>query len=88
MTNNVTSGDKAKQFLEQWVLEHVHNTEPVDDKLGATQLALRCVKDAEEQGITRAQLETAAGQDLVQTMMDAQKASAEARIGEILGKGV
>jgi hypothetical protein len=88
MMDSETSSDKAKVFLEHWVLEHVHSTEPDDGPREATQLALRCVKDAEQQGISRAQLEAAAGQDLVQSIMDAQKASADARIGEILGKGV
>lgn len=80
--------NKAKAFLERWVLENVHSTVPVDDKFEAMQLALRCFRDAEQQGISRAELETAAGQDLVQSMLDAQKASADARIGDIMGKGV
>jgi hypothetical protein len=88
MADEQAGSHKAKQFLEQWVLENVHTTVPVDNRLEAMQLALRCLKDAERHGITRAELEAAAGQDLVHSMLDAQKASAEARIGDILGKGV
>lgn len=88
MKDEELDGNKAKVFLEQWVLENVHSTVPVDDRFEAMRLALRCFKDAEQQGISRAELEAAAGQDLVQSMLDAQKASADARIGDILGKGV
>lgn len=88
MADEQAGGNKAKQFLEQWVLENVHATSPVDNRLEAMQFALRCLKDAEQRGIARAELEAAAGQDLVQTMLDAQKASAEARIGDILRKEV
>jgi hypothetical protein len=88
MADEQAMSSKAKQFLEQWVLENVHATSPADNRLEATQLALRCLKDAAQHGISRAQLEEAAGQDLVQSMLDAQKASADARIGDILGKGV
>lgn len=88
MKDEELDSNKAKVFLEQWVLENVHSTVPVDDRFEAMQLALRCFKDAEQQGISRTELEAAAGQDLVQSMLDAQKASADARIGDILGKGV
>ncbi len=88
MTDEHEANNKAKLFLERWVHENVHSTVPVDDKFEAMQLALRCLKDADNEGITRAELEAAAGQDLVQSMLDAQKASADARIGDILGKGV
>ena len=88
MTDEHAGGGHAKIFLEKWVLENVHSTVPADNKLEAMQLALRCLKEAQQQGITRAELEKAAGQDLVQSMLDAQKVSAEARIGDIMGKGV
>ena len=88
MKDEELDSNKAKVFLEQWVLENVHSTVPVEDRFEAMQLALRCFKDAEQQGISRTELEAAAGQDLVQSMLDAQKASADARIGDILGKGV
>jgi hypothetical protein len=88
MADEQAGKHKAKQFLEQWVLENVHATSPADDRLEAMRLALRCLRDAEQHGITRVELEGAAGQDLVQSMLDAQKASADARIGDILGKGL
>jgi hypothetical protein len=80
--------EKAKTFLEQWVLMHVHSTVPIEHELEATRLALKCLQDANEQGIKRADLETAAGQDIVRSLLDAQKASADARIGVILEKAV
>lgn len=88
MNDEEAGSSKAKVFLEQWVLENVHSTVPADDRFEAMQFALRCLKDAQEQGITRTELEAAAGQDLVQSMLDAQKASADARIGDILRKDV
>jgi hypothetical protein len=76
------SVENAKPFLDQWVTQNVpENACP--DKNSATQLAVRCIEDAKEKGITKAQLEEAAGEDLVDCMMDAQLAGAESKLDDL-----
>jgi hypothetical protein len=45
------------------------------------------LEDAKQQGITKADLEQASGQDLVKCMCDAQVAVADADIGELMDEG-
>jgi ferredoxin len=66
--------EKSKTFLDNWIIQHVHTTVPAEDREGAMQLALKCLQDAEQQGITRHEVEAAAGEDLVKCLVDAQKA--------------
>jgi hypothetical protein len=61
-----------------WLIENVHSTAAVEDLWEAKQLALRCMEAAENEGITRSDLEKAAGEDLVKCMLDAQVAIADA----------
>jgi hypothetical protein len=76
------SVENAKTFLDKWVTQNVpENACP--EKNSAMQLATRCMEDAKEKGITKAQLEEAAGEDLVDCMMDAQLAGAEAKLDDL-----
>jgi hypothetical protein len=47
------------------------------------QLAARCIEEASEKGITKADLEEAAGEELVACMMDAQLAGAESKLDDL-----
>ncbi|MGH6873829.1 MAG: hypothetical protein ACREDW_02345 [Aestuariivirgaceae bacterium] len=72
----------AKSFLDNWVTQNVpENACP--DKKSAMQLATRCLEEAKEQGITKAELEEAAGEELVACMMDAQLAGAESKLDDL-----
>jgi hypothetical protein len=72
------SVEKARTFLDQWLSENVHDAVRPESNLEAKQLARLCLRAAGDQGITKAELEEAAGEDLVGCMMDAQVASADA----------
>jgi hypothetical protein len=72
----------AKAFLDEWVAKNVpENACP--DKKTAVQLAARCVEEASQKGLTKAELEQAAGEDLVACMMDAQMAGAESKLDDL-----
>jgi hypothetical protein len=72
----------AKAFLDEWVAKNVpENAYP--DKKTAVQLAARCVEEASQKGLTKAELEQAAGEDLVACMMDAQMAGAESKLDDL-----
>jgi hypothetical protein len=76
------SVESAKAFLDEWVAKNVpENASP--DKKTAVQLAARCVEEASENGMSKAELEEAAGEDLVACMMDAQKAGAESKLDDL-----
>ena len=76
------SVETAKAFLDEWVAKNVpENASP--DRKTAVQLAARCVEEASEKGITKAELEEAAGEDLVTCMMDAQLAGAESKLDDL-----
>ena len=76
--------DKARNFLDNWVCANVHDgVHPKSDAL-ATQLAARCLEEAQGEGLTKAELEAAAGEDLVACMMDAQVASADAKVSDLI----
>jgi hypothetical protein len=79
--------DRAKTFLDEWVCANVHDGVHPKSDLEATQLASRCVEAAQGEGLTKAELEAAAGQDLVTCMMDAQVASADAKVGDLMEDG-
>jgi DNA-binding transcriptional regulator YhcF (GntR family) len=70
--------EQAKAFLNQWVAENVHAIAHPQDNTEANRLVKRCVEAAVEQGITKAELEQACGQDLVKCMCDAQVAVTDA----------
>ncbi len=72
------SVERARSFLDQWLSENVHDAVRPEGNMEAKQLARLCLKAADDQGITKAELEEAAGEDLVDCMMDAQVASADA----------
>jgi hypothetical protein len=76
------SVERAKTFLDEWVAKNVpENAFP--DRKTAVQLAARCVEEASEKGMTKAELEEAAGEDLVACMMDAQLAGAESKLDDL-----
>jgi hypothetical protein len=76
------SVERAKAFLDEWVAKNVpENASP--DKKTAVQLAARCVEEASEKGMSKAELEEAAGEDLVACMMDAQMAGAESKLDDL-----
>ena len=70
--------EQASAFLNNWVDRNVHAVAHPTDNTEAMRLALRCVQAAEEHGITKSELEEAAGEDLVKCMCDAQVAVADA----------
>jgi hypothetical protein len=70
--------DQANAFLNEWVAENVHAVTHPQDDTEAKRLVKRCVEAAAEQGITKAELEQACGQELVKCMCDAQVAVTDA----------
>lgn len=76
--------DKARDFLDNWVSANVHDAAHPKSDVLATQLAARCVEEAQGEGLTKAELEAAAGADLVACMMDAQVASADAKVSDLI----
>jgi hypothetical protein len=76
--------DKAKLFLDAWVMKNIHDAVPPAGQAGAMHLAKLCLEAAKDQGLTQADLEAAAGEDLVACMMDAQVATADAKIGDMI----
>jgi hypothetical protein len=76
------SAQTAKAFLDEWVAKNVPENACPDRKT-AVQLAARCVEEASQKGLTKAELEQAAGEDLVACMMDAQMAGAESKLDDL-----
>ena len=58
----------AREFLDQWVKEHIASLTHDAHDTEARASARMCVADAEQQGIAYAALEDAAGGDLVAFM--------------------
>jgi hypothetical protein len=79
--------EKASTFLNEWVDKNVHAVAHPTDNTEAMRLALRCVEAAEEHGITKSELEEAAGEDLVKCMCDAQVAVADADMDGLVEGG-
>jgi hypothetical protein len=79
--------DKAKAFLDKWVSAHIHDCERPQSNIEAAKLADRCIEEAQSEGLSKAELEAAAGEDLVTCMMDAQVASADAKVGDLMEDG-
>jgi hypothetical protein len=79
--------EQASAFLDDWVNENVHAVAHPKDNTEAMQLASRCLEAAEAHGITKFQLEEAAGEDLVKCMCDAQVAVADAYTGGLVEDG-
>ena len=76
--------EQAVAFLETWIAENVRSLAHPQNDAAAKQLASRCVIAAEQQGISKADLEKACGQGLVTCMCDAQAAVADARISKLM----
>jgi hypothetical protein len=71
--------ETARTFLDKWVTENVPaNIHP--DRACAPHLANRCLEVAKSKGLTKDDLEEAAGEELVNCMLDAQVAGAEAKL--------
>jgi hypothetical protein len=71
--------EQVNAFLNEWVAKNVQAALP-QDNTEAKRLVKRCVEAAAEQGITKAELEQACGQDLVKCMCDAQVAVTDADV--------
>jgi hypothetical protein len=74
--------ENARTFLDKWVTRNVPETASLDKK-SAMQLAVRCANDAGEEGISKTELEEAAGEELTNCMIDAQLAGAEAKLVDL-----
>ena len=72
--------DKARAFLDEWIVQNVPADPCPEPEVRARRRADRCVEAAMEHGIGKAELEEAAGQDLVQCMMDARVATTDAQL--------
>ena len=75
---------KSHGFLESWISENVRSMAHPQSDAAAKQLARRCVIAAEQQGISKADLEKACGQGLIACMCDAQAAVADASISKLM----
>jgi hypothetical protein len=76
--------ERARAFLDSWITENVRSSSRPYNDLAAKHLVARCVEAAEQQGISRAELESACQQGLVACMCDAQVAAADANIGDLM----
>jgi hypothetical protein len=74
------SVEKARALLDEWIIQNVAADPCPEPEVRARQLADRCLEAAMENRISKAELEEAAGQDLVQCMMDAQVAATGAKL--------
>ena len=74
------SVEKARAFLDEWIIQNVPADPCPEPEVRARRLADRCLEAAMEHGISKAELEEAAGQGLVQCMMDAQVAATDAKL--------
>jgi hypothetical protein len=74
--------ENARTFLDKWVTRNVPETASLDKKF-AMQLAVRCANDAREKGISKTELEEAAGEELTDCMIDAQLAGAEVKLNDL-----
>ena len=79
--------EQASTFLNDWVDKNVHAVAHPKDNTEAMRLASRCLEAAEAHGITKSELEEAAGEDLVKCMCDAQVAVADAYTGGLVEDG-
>ena len=79
--------EQASAFLNDWVNENVHAVAHPKDNTEAMHLASRCLEAAEAHGITKSELEEAAGEDLVKCMCDAHVAVADAYAGGLVEDG-
>jgi hypothetical protein len=69
------------------VINNVHSTDPPKDNLEAMRLAVLCLEEARENGISNDELEAACGEDLIKCLFDAQVAVADANIGRLMDGG-
>ena len=78
------STERAMAFLESWISENARSMAHPQSDAAAKQLARRCVIAAEQEGISKADLEKACGQGLVTCMCDAQTAVADASLSKLM----
>jgi len=90
--------DQAHGFLIHWFTDHVQSLPEPRRLAQAVRLATQCRKDATAAGIPLAEIRTAAGGDLIRTLLDALDTAArldnetplspqiEALAGESLGQ--
>ena len=76
------SVENAKTFLDRWVAQNVPDNAAPDKKI-SVKLALRCIEDANKRGITKDELERAAGEEMADCMIDAQLDGAETKVGDL-----
>jgi hypothetical protein len=69
--------DRAIEFLDRWEADHVEVMPQTLWEAAAPRLAALCQEDAARAGIPLADLQQAAGGDLVQNMLDALNAAAD-----------
>lgn len=62
---------RAKEFLDHWEAEHVEPVSEIRRLCEARRLALACREDAVRAGITKQDLDDAAGGDLIGNMLAA-----------------
>jgi hypothetical protein len=78
--------NRAIQFLNHWVTEHV-NTMPYPEHLAEAQrLADECVADAKKAGISEQELEEDLGQDLVSELRDRLNARADDEVTRLASR--
>lgn len=79
--------EQARAFLEEWLVHNIHNAVHPENEATAKHLAQRCLEAAQAHGLTKADLEAAAGEDLVTCVMDAQDATADAKMSDLIEGG-
>lgn len=76
----------ARLFLLRWVEENVQAVAFPDNRKEGESLAKRCLADAAEADIKQADLEKAAGGDLISYMFDALKEAATREMDRLIDK--
>jgi hypothetical protein len=73
-------------FLDRWYSDHVNAAAFPQKRSEGEALAAQCLEDAKRAGIDAAQLREAAGGDLVDYMIGAFEASADAEVDRLVAK--
>jgi hypothetical protein len=73
-------------FLDRWYSDHVNAAAFPQKRSGGEALATQCLEDAKRAGIDAARLREAAGGDLVDYMVGALEASADAEVDRLVAK--
>jgi hypothetical protein len=82
-----TERDSSPLFLLRWVEENVQAVAFPENRKEGESLAKRCLADASDAGINEADLEKAAGGDLISYMFDALKEAATREMDRLIDKG-